>query len=100
MRIRIRKICKALEEDAFRPVLHHYDGPKFRLELSIAEVYSCCSHGLSMLLCDMLLSHANAMTAISRGTVEALLQFMLLAMIIIIVCCLGLILLLTCPIMF
>ncbi|WCJ27465.1 DCD domain-containing protein NRP [Euphorbia peplus] len=37
VRIRIRKICKALEEDAFRPVLHHYDGPKFRLELSIPE---------------------------------------------------------------
>ncbi|XP_065874568.1 B2 protein-like [Euphorbia lathyris] len=37
VRIRIRKLCKALEEDAFRPVLHHYDGPKFRLELSIPE---------------------------------------------------------------
>uniref|UniRef100_A0A7N0UPX8 DCD domain-containing protein n=1 Tax=Kalanchoe fedtschenkoi TaxID=63787 RepID=A0A7N0UPX8_KALFE len=37
VRIRIRKICKALEEDAFRPVLHHYDGPKFRLELSVPE---------------------------------------------------------------
>jgi len=37
VRIRIRKVCKALEEDAFRPVLHHYDGPKFRLELSIPE---------------------------------------------------------------
>ena len=34
----MRKLCKALEEDAFRPVLHHYDGPKFRLELSIPEV--------------------------------------------------------------
>ncbi|KAL6135915.1 hypothetical protein ACLB2K_068140 [Fragaria x ananassa] len=33
VRIRVRKICKALEEDSFRPVLHHYDGPKFRLEL-------------------------------------------------------------------
>jgi len=40
VRIRIRKLCKPLEEDSFRPVLHHYDGPKFRLELSIAEVYS------------------------------------------------------------
>jgi hypothetical protein len=40
VRIRIRKLCKALEEDAFRPVLHHYDGPKFRLELSIAETLS------------------------------------------------------------
>lgn len=40
MRIRVRKLCKPLEEDAFRPVLHHYDGPKFRLELSVPEV-SC-----------------------------------------------------------
>lgn len=37
VRIRIRKVCKALEEDSFRPVLHHYDGPKFRLELSVSE---------------------------------------------------------------
>ncbi|KAI8030592.1 hypothetical protein LOK49_LG01G04206 [Camellia lanceoleosa] len=37
VRIHVRKLCKALEEDAFRPVLHHYDGPKFRLELSIPE---------------------------------------------------------------
>eukprot|EP00262_Sarcandra_glabra_P002276 TRINITY_DN1254_c0_g1_i3.p1 TRINITY_DN1254_c0_g1~~TRINITY_DN1254_c0_g1_i3.p1 ORF type:complete len:309 (+),score=42.68 TRINITY_DN1254_c0_g1_i3:220-1146(+) len=37
VRSRVRKVCKALEEDAFRPVLHHYDGPKFRLELSIPE---------------------------------------------------------------
>ncbi|XP_047311540.1 B2 protein-like isoform X2 [Impatiens glandulifera] len=37
VRIRIRKVCKALEEDSFRPVLHHYDGPKFRLELSVPE---------------------------------------------------------------
>ncbi|KAL6136075.1 hypothetical protein ACLB2K_061376 [Fragaria x ananassa] len=37
VRIRVRKICKALEEDSFRPVLHHYDGPKFRLELSVPE---------------------------------------------------------------
>ncbi|XP_047334838.1 B2 protein-like [Impatiens glandulifera] len=37
VKIRIRKICKPLEEDAFRPVLHHYDGPKFRLELSVPE---------------------------------------------------------------
>ncbi|KAK3036436.1 hypothetical protein RJ639_030035 [Escallonia herrerae] len=39
VRIRVRKLCKALEEDAFRPVLHHYDGPKFRLELSVPEVW-------------------------------------------------------------
>nr|GLL16446.1 B2 protein [Ipomoea trifida]GMC46273.1 B2 protein [Ipomoea batatas]GMC48662.1 B2 protein [Ipomoea batatas]GMC50849.1 B2 protein [Ipomoea batatas]GME06818.1 B2 protein [Ipomoea batatas] len=37
VRIHIRKLCKPLEEDAFRPVLHHYDGPKFRLELSVPE---------------------------------------------------------------
>eukprot|EP00246_Nothoceros_aenigmaticus_P017688 TRINITY_DN8854_c0_g1_i1.p1 TRINITY_DN8854_c0_g1~~TRINITY_DN8854_c0_g1_i1.p1 ORF type:complete len:245 (+),score=43.84 TRINITY_DN8854_c0_g1_i1:662-1396(+) len=37
VRIRIRKLCKALEEDSFRPVLHHYDGPKFRLQLSVPE---------------------------------------------------------------
>ncbi|XP_019228218.1 PREDICTED: B2 protein-like [Nicotiana attenuata] len=37
VRIRVRKVCKPLEEDAFRPVLHHYDGPKFRLELSVPE---------------------------------------------------------------
>ncbi|KAJ7527199.1 hypothetical protein O6H91_16G041700 [Diphasiastrum complanatum] len=37
VRIRVRKLCKALEEDAFRPVLHHYDGPKFRLQLSVPE---------------------------------------------------------------
>ncbi|XP_041005831.1 B2 protein [Juglans microcarpa x Juglans regia] len=37
VRIRVRKVYKALEEDAFRPVLHHYDGPKFRLELSVPE---------------------------------------------------------------
>ncbi|KAK4272189.1 hypothetical protein QN277_020777 [Acacia crassicarpa] len=37
VRIRVRKLWKALEEDSFRPVLHHYDGPKFRLELSVPE---------------------------------------------------------------
>ncbi|XP_028771568.1 B2 protein isoform X2 [Neltuma alba] len=37
VRIRVRKLCEALEEDSFRPVLHHYDGPKFRLELSVPE---------------------------------------------------------------
>jgi hypothetical protein len=37
VRIRTRKLCKALEEDAFRPVLHHYDGPKFRLQLNVPE---------------------------------------------------------------
>nr|KJB40683.1 hypothetical protein B456_007G073500 [Gossypium raimondii] len=43
VRICIRKLCKALEEDAFRPVLHHYDGPKFRLELSVPELKSFIS---------------------------------------------------------
>ncbi|KAL3630172.1 hypothetical protein CASFOL_023156 [Castilleja foliolosa] len=38
VRISVRKFCNPLEEDAFRPVLHHYDGPKFRLELSVPEV--------------------------------------------------------------
>ncbi|XP_020593463.1 B2 protein-like [Phalaenopsis equestris] len=32
-----RKNCEPLEEDSFRPILHHYDGPKFRLELSVPE---------------------------------------------------------------
>ena len=32
-----RRIYDPLEEDAFRPILHHYDGPKFRLELSVTE---------------------------------------------------------------
>ncbi|CAG7902653.1 unnamed protein product [Brassica rapa] len=33
-----RKVCLPLEEDSFRPILHHYDGPKFRLELTVPEV--------------------------------------------------------------
>ncbi|KAM3743154.1 hypothetical protein ACB098_07G123100 [Castanea mollissima] len=37
VRIQIKKKCKPLEEDAFRPILHHYDGPKFRLQLSVPE---------------------------------------------------------------
>ncbi|XP_042476298.1 B2 protein-like isoform X2 [Macadamia integrifolia] len=37
VRIRIKRKCKPLEEDAFRPILHHYDGPKFRLQLSVPE---------------------------------------------------------------
>jgi hypothetical protein len=37
VKVLTRKICSPLEEDAFRPILHHYDGPKFRLELSIPE---------------------------------------------------------------
>jgi len=42
VKVATRKICDPLEEDAFRPILHHYDGPKFRLELSVPEV--SCSH--------------------------------------------------------
>ncbi|RLN24695.1 B2 protein-like [Panicum miliaceum] len=37
VRVSTRKIYDPLEEDAFRPILHHYDGPKFRLELSVTE---------------------------------------------------------------
>lgn len=40
VRIRVRKRCKALNEEQFRPVLHHYDGPKFRLQLSVPETLS------------------------------------------------------------
>ncbi|GJT53539.1 hypothetical protein Tco_0988593 [Tanacetum coccineum] len=36
VRIRIKRFCKPLEENAFRPVLHYYDGPTLRLELSDA----------------------------------------------------------------
>ncbi|KAG9444306.1 hypothetical protein H6P81_015646 [Aristolochia fimbriata] len=37
VRIRVKRRCRPLEEDAFRPILHHYDGPKFRLQLSVPE---------------------------------------------------------------
>jgi hypothetical protein len=40
VRVATRKICEPLEEDSFRPILHHYDGPKFRLELNIPEALS------------------------------------------------------------
>ncbi|EEC70863.1 hypothetical protein OsI_02376 [Oryza sativa Indica Group] len=40
VKVATRKIYDPLEEDAFRPILHHYDGPKFRLELSVAEALS------------------------------------------------------------
>ncbi|KAE8710783.1 B2 protein [Hibiscus syriacus] len=40
VRVLTRKICEPLEEDSFRPILHHYDGPKFRLELNIPEALS------------------------------------------------------------
>ncbi|KAG4171876.1 hypothetical protein ERO13_A12G238000v2 [Gossypium hirsutum] len=40
VRVITRKICEPLEEDSFRPILHHYDGPKFRLELNIPEALS------------------------------------------------------------
>lgn len=39
VRVKKKKVCVALEEDSFRPILHHYDGPKFRLELSVPEVF-------------------------------------------------------------
>ncbi|GER46797.1 DCD (Development and Cell Death) domain protein [Striga asiatica] len=62
VRIRVRKLCKALEEDAFRPVLHHYDGPKFRLELSIPETLDlldlCEQAGLLDSVADINLSPA------------------------------------------
>ncbi|KAG0486542.1 hypothetical protein HPP92_008637 [Vanilla planifolia] len=37
VRVVTRKNFEPLEEDFFRPILHHYDGPKFRLELSVPE---------------------------------------------------------------
>ncbi|KAJ4957184.1 hypothetical protein NE237_013967 [Protea cynaroides] len=37
VRVVTRKNYNPLEEDAFRPILHHYDGPKFRLELNVPE---------------------------------------------------------------
>ncbi|XP_074317685.1 DCD domain-containing protein NRP-B-like [Silene latifolia] len=40
VRVHTRKLCEPLDEDAFRPILHHYDGPKFRLELSVPEALS------------------------------------------------------------
>ncbi|XP_030454072.2 DCD domain-containing protein NRP-B-like [Syzygium oleosum] len=40
VRVMTRKICDPLEEDSFRPILHHYDGPKFRLELNVPEALS------------------------------------------------------------
>ncbi|KAA8520969.1 hypothetical protein F0562_011642 [Nyssa sinensis] len=40
VRVVTRKVCAPLEEDSFRPILHHYDGPKFRLELNIPEALS------------------------------------------------------------
>jgi hypothetical protein len=40
VRVMTRKLYEPLEEDSFRPILHHYDGPKFRLELGIPEALS------------------------------------------------------------
>ncbi|KAK7358503.1 hypothetical protein VNO77_00432 [Canavalia gladiata] len=40
VRVITRKTCEPLEEDSFRPILHHYDGPKFRLELNVPEALS------------------------------------------------------------
>lgn len=38
VRIRVKKVFKPLEEDAFRPILHHYDVPKFRLPLYVPRI--------------------------------------------------------------
>jgi hypothetical protein len=46
VRIRVRRLCKPLQEEAFRPILHHYDGPKFRLQLSVPEVRRCATNFL------------------------------------------------------
>ncbi|KAI7752839.1 hypothetical protein M8C21_010919, partial [Ambrosia artemisiifolia] len=40
VRVKTRNLYEPLEEDSFRPILHHYDGPKFRLELNIPEALS------------------------------------------------------------
>ncbi|KAJ0739594.1 putative DCD domain-containing protein NRP [Helianthus annuus] len=40
VRVTTRSLYEPLEEDSFRPILHHYDGPKFRLELNIPEALS------------------------------------------------------------
>jgi hypothetical protein len=40
VRVITRNLYEPLEEDSFRPILHHYDGPKFRLELNIPEALS------------------------------------------------------------
>lgn len=40
VRVVTRKVYEPLEEDSFRPILHHYDGPKFRLELNVPEAIS------------------------------------------------------------
>lgn len=38
VRVRLREERPPLEEAKFRPILYHYDGPKFRLELTVPEV--------------------------------------------------------------
>ncbi|KAM0036107.1 B2 protein [Helianthus debilis subsp. tardiflorus] len=40
VRVITRKLAEPLEDDSFRPILHHYDGPKLRLELNIPEALS------------------------------------------------------------
>ncbi|KAL3681183.1 hypothetical protein R1sor_024139 [Riccia sorocarpa] len=37
VRVRMREHRPPLQEEKFRPVLYHYDGPKFRLQLSQSE---------------------------------------------------------------
>ncbi|XP_050943071.1 DCD domain-containing protein NRP-B isoform X1 [Cucumis melo] len=53
VRIVTRKICDPLEEDSFRPILHHYDGPKFRLELNIPEVIYKSNNLIFILFCSI-----------------------------------------------
>lgn len=48
VRVITRKVCDPLEEDSFRPILHHYDGPKFRLELNVPEVIEL--HAFSLMV--------------------------------------------------
>lgn len=48
MRIRVRKFCRASEEDPFiRPVMHPYDGLKFRLELELLVPEVCIGFVIS-----------------------------------------------------
>lgn len=42
VRVRVRDRRAPLDESKFRPYLFHYDGPKFRFELSQTEVGCAC----------------------------------------------------------
>lgn len=61
IRVMTRKVCEPLEEDSFRPILHHYDGPKFRLELNIPEAIS---------LLDIFEESSPLKTTINTNTTE------------------------------